>query len=230
MNIALVLAAGKGIRMNVSTPKQFLIVDKKPLFIHTIDRFMESNLIDKVLLVINKDDEYTVKNFLKKYKFEKELLITYGGETRQKSVFNGLRYLENKVNSKDIILIHDAARANVSSDIIKRNIEYVCEFDSAITGIEINDTVVQKNEKDFNYIDREKLISIQTPQSFYFEDIFEAYEKCALEGYNSATDDSSIMKFVGKEVSFVKGSKYNIKVTTEEDLKLMELFLQNKIR
>ena len=63
MNIALVLAAGKGIRMNVSTPKQFLIVDKKPLFIHTIDRFMESNLIDKVLLVINKDDEYTVKTF-----------------------------------------------------------------------------------------------------------------------------------------------------------------------
>ena len=101
---------------------------------------------------------------------------------------------------------------------------------SAITGIEITDTVVQKNDKDFKYIDREKLISIQTPQSFYFEDIFEAYEKCALEGYNSATDDSSIMKFVGKEIRFVKGSKYNIKVTTEEDLKLIELYLQNKIR
>lgn len=230
MNIALILASGRGVRMNIKTPKQFLIINDKPLFIHTIDRFMESNLIDKVVLVINKDDEYTVKNFLKKYKYEKDLLLTYGGNTRQKSVFNGLKFLENKVSKKDIVLIHDGARANVSLDIIKRNIEYVCEFSSAVTGISITDTIVKLGEKDFTYVDRDKLISVQTPQSFYFEDIFEAYEKCALDGYNEATDDSSIMRYQNKEVRFVKGSKFNIKVTTEEDLKLISLYLQNKIR
>lgn len=229
MNVALIMAAGMGSRMNSSVPKQFIEINGKPLILHTIDRFMSNALIDMVVLVISKNDENEINKILDKCDFPKEIYTVFGGETRQKSVLNAFRQLEDFISFEDIVLIHDGARPNVSDKIITDNIETVKKHGSAITSYKVVDTIVESKDSIFvdNSLNRDLLYVVQTPQSFIYEDIYRAHVFCE-KVEATVTDDSSVASLIGANPILVDGSKFNLKITTEEDIRLFKLYLENK--
>ena len=121
MNTAIIVGAGKGERMQSKVNKILLSLEEKPFIYHTIKKFEDSDLIDNIILVINKEDEQEIKNLIEKYNFRIKKIV-FGGEKRQDSVYNGIKTIENADN-EDIILIHNAANPFVDNKTIK-NVKY----------------------------------------------------------------------------------------------------------
>ena len=230
MNIAVILLAGKGTRMNYGKrPKQFLDVNGKPLAIHTIQKFESNQKIDKIVLVTSQDYLDELKTLINQFNISKVLAIINGGETRQDSVYNALEYLKSKmIDEDDVILIHDGARVLVDNQIINDNIKN-CNLYSAIA------TVIPSTDTIFNSIDKQTIGSIenrnelflaQTPQTFKFKIIYNAHQIAKLSGNNQSTDDCSLVIKTGIKIHFVIGSKLNFKVTTFEDYLMLKSIMK----
>ena len=220
-NIVLITAAGSGRRMGEDRPKQFLIVNGKPLLSYTIEAFNNHPLIDEILIVTNEDYIDEVKSFSNKYSKVKHIIK--GGDTRQESVFMGLSFLkENGYHSTDIILIHDGARPLVSEKIITENIKACQEHDAVETVISATDTIIESKDGETNNktLNRKELFQVQTPQTFKLELIFQAHTQLQND---DATDDAQLVAKLGKEIFLVIGDKKNFKITTKEDLEYFEL-------
>ncbi len=223
---ALIVAGGKGKRMNSDKSKQFLDIHGKPLIHHTLEKFSMCPDIDDIYLVLPEDEiTYFEENILKKYKFNKSIIIVKGGKERQDSVYNGL------ISMKDceLVLIHDGARPLVSDDIIKGGIKYATLYGGAAPGIRVKDTIKIIDESGFSKstLNREELVAIQTPQCFKHSII--------LEGHNHirknkilVTDDTAVLELIGHKVFIYEGSYDNIKVTTKEDLRVAELIINGE--
>ena len=228
MNVALIMAAGSGTRMNSETPKQFIEVNGKPILWWTLKTFNDSKNIDAIFVVTNKSyfnkvDEISVD-------FEKVIGNIEGGATRQESVFNGLKYIsKNGFINDDIVLIHDGARPLVNEDIIKNNVEGCREFDAVDTVVPANDSIIRSIDASTitQSENRKELFQNQTPQTFKLGLILEAYNKLHNE-LDKYTDDCQIAIKNGCEIHLVEGSKLNFKVTTKEDLELLEALLSKK--
>ena len=229
MNIALIVAAGTGSRMSGAIkPKQFLLVNNKPLMIYTIEAFQMHDDIDAIVVVTGEGYEDQVKNWCKEYNLSKVKAVVLGGDSRQESVYNGLQAIKGMdTKDSDIILIQDAARPLVSKDIISKNIEACIEFDAVDTVIKANDTIISsKSGETINDIpNRSELYQSQTPQTFKFGLIYEAHENAKAGKIPNVTDDAKLVISTGKEIHLVEGSKQNFKVTTPDDLVMFEALL-----
>lgn len=228
MNIALIVASGKGTRLGENTPKQFLSILGTPLIVRTVSTFNKHNQIDKIVIVTNEEYISSVKEWVDEYKLNKVEIITKGGETRQASVFNGLKAIKEIVNENDIILIHDCARVLVSEEIITNNIETAIKYNAVTTVISASDTVIKSSgslvlEETLN---REEIYLSQTPQSFKFALIYEAHLIASNKTIPNVTDDAMLARHNGNKVYLVQGDRLNFKVTTKEDLKLLEALLK----
>ena len=145
MNIALVLAAGSGTRMNNAQPKQFMLVNNKPLFLYSVEAFQSNKDIDAIVIATNEEYIELVKDYAKD--LNKVISVIKGGETRQQSVYNGLKEIEKNIrNQKDLVLIHDSARPLVSQRIIDENISLGRQFGAVDTVVAASDTII--NSKD----------------------------------------------------------------------------------
>lgn len=230
MNIALIVAAGTGSRMaGADKPKQFLSVNNKPLMVYTIEAFEMHKDINQIVVVTNDGYVEQVKDWCKQYGLNKVKAVVLGGDTRQGSVFNGLQAIkEIGVKDDDIVLIHDAARPLVSKEIISKNIEACIEFDAVDTVIKANDTIVSsKSGETINDIpNRSELYQSQTPQAFKFGLIYEAHENAKAGKIPNVTDDAKLVISMGKDVHLVEGNKQNFKVTTPDDLVMLEALLK----
>lgn len=216
---AIILAGGKGKRMNAKVSKQYMSLNEKPILYYTLKRFIESKVIDKVILVLSKDEiEYCKKEVLYKYNLDIDIIVE-GGRERQDSVFNALKYVSND----DIVLIHDAARPFVSDKIINKGIEYANLYGAAAPGVTPKDTIKIKNNNNFSIStpNRDSLISIQTPQVFKGRIIKECHEKIRKENI-AVTDDTMVVERYDNKVYLYDGEYTNIKITTPEDLILAE--------
>ena len=143
MNIALIVAGGTGNRMGLDIPKQFVLVNNKPILIYTIEAFLKHPQIDDIYLVIHQDYLDEVNGWIKTYNLNKVKAVIKGGETRQISVFNGLKEMKkNGIKDDDIILIHDAARPLVNSTIISNNISTCQKYGAAVTSLGATDTIL----------------------------------------------------------------------------------------
>lgn len=216
---AIILAGGKGKRMNAKVSKQYMSLNEKPILYYTLKRFIESKVIDKVILVLSKDEiEYCKKEVLYKYNLDIDIIVE-GGRERQDSVFNALKYVSND----DIVLIHDAARPFVSDKIINKGIEYANLYGAAAPGVTPKDTIKIKNNNNFSIStpNRDSLVSIQTPQVFKGRIIKECHEKIRKENI-AVTDDSMVVEKYDNKVYLYDGEYTNIKITTPEDLILAE--------
>lgn len=215
--LAIILAGGTGKRMGASTNKQFLLLDNKPLVVHTLQVFEECRAIDGIYLVVNQKDLTVIQDeILETYRFNKLMKLVIGGRLRQDSVRNGLDAIESPC---DIVVIHDGARPFVAPAFIEKGIHLMDMFDAVIPALPVKDTVkvVSKDGFVVKTLERDSLWHVQTPQTFKHDLIAKAYREGTakkLIGY----DDATFLEFLGKKVKVIEGSPYNIKITTPEDL------------
>ncbi|MGN0485321.1 MAG: 2-C-methyl-D-erythritol 4-phosphate cytidylyltransferase [Lachnospiraceae bacterium] len=221
---AIILAAGSGKRMQSAVPKQYLDLKGKPVLYYSLQAF-EASAVDEIILVTAKKDlSYCKKEIIERYGFKKVKKIVAGGAERYDSVFSGLQAAEQP----DYVLIHDGARPLLTQKIIKDSIQAVQKYKACVVGMPVKDTIKEVNEQEeaIRTPEREFLWQVQTPQSFSYSLIYAAYEKVLSSGTIGVTDDAMVVeKAFQKKVHLIKGSYENIKITTPEDLKIAEIFI-----
>lgn len=217
--LAIILAGGTGRRMGTSTNKQFLLLDNKPIIVHTLQVFEECRQVDGIYLVVNhKDLPLIQEEILEPYKFNKIMKLVIGGRLRQDSVKNGLEAIECPC---DVVVIHDGARPFVSPAFVEKGISLMEMFDAIIPAMPVKDTIKVVSKEGFvtKTLERDSLWHVQTPQTFKYSAIIKAYREGMAKklcGY----DDATFLEHMGKRVRVVEGSPYNIKITTPEDLNI----------
>lgn len=227
--VAIVLAAGRGKRMQSDVAKQYMLVKGKPVLYYSLKAFQDSVADEIVLVTAESEISYCKEEIVERYGFDKVKKVVAGGKERYHSVYNGLQACEDA----DIVLIHDGARPFVDNAIIGRNINMVKEYGACVTGMPVKDTI--KIADDNGYVKetprRDLIWTIQTPQTFRYElikksyDVFFEKEEENCQRY-SVTDDSMMAElFGGLKVKLVEGSYNNVKITTPEDMVLAEAIL-----
>ena len=227
--VALIAAAGRGKRMNSKIGKPFIPIFGKPILAYTLEKFEKCEFIDKIYLVVtDKEKDYCWKNIILKYHFTKVQELITGGDTRQDSVFNGLKSLDSDT---DIVIIHDGARPFINEMIIKESIEVAEKSGAAIAAVPIRDTVkkIGENFVIHSTLDRAKIWRAQTPQTFGYKLILSTYKKARKDGY-TATDDAALLERYGHKVKIIIGSEENIKITSPFDVIVAENILKRGIR
>ena len=216
---AIIPAAGLGLRMGSDVPKQYLLLDGKPVLHHTLSVFNQCPLVNEIILVVSGEEMGKGQQQIQD-SHPKVSRIVAGGKERQDSVGNGLLSLDSHT---DIVVVHDGVRPFVSSDLIRETVEAARDFGAAITAVPVSDTIKKVNKKGLveDTIDRSGLWRIQTPQTFQVSLLKEAFAKAQADNYYG-TDEGSLIEYLGKEVRVVTGSEFNIKITRSEDLVLGE--------
>ena len=200
-----IAAAGAGTRMGGGLPKQYRDIQGKPMLAHAVMAFWDSPYIDNVLLVVSKDYDERILEFL-----PDQTILLSGGQERQDSIYNGLRALPPET---DYVLVHDGARPFVSVELIERVIKATLASGAAVPCIKPKDTVRTREET----LSRDSLYLVQTPQGFSVELLLKAYEEAFERGYYG-TDEASLVERIGHPVTIIDGEEKNIKITTEEDM------------
>lgn len=224
MNVALILAGGNGTRMGASVPKQFIQLSGKPILIYTLEAFASHPEIDEICLICPRDSIDYTKELIVKYNIPKVSRVVPGGAARRESSKIGIFKLMEDHSEDDIVLIHDAARPNVSARIISDNIASAQENGACETAVRTSDTIaVSADGKHIQSIpDRSVLYNVQTPQTFRLGLIYKAHAFAdANENFKEVTDDAALILQSGGEMFLVEGDRLNIKITTEEDLRIL---------
>ena len=222
---AVIVAAGLGSRMGKEINKQYLLLGERPILYHTISAFDKCSDIDEIIIVIGKGEEDLVaERIISRYQLSKPFKVVFGGSTRQKSVYAGMKAVDDNAT---IIAIHDGARPLITPEEISLTVKSAKEFGCGVLAVPIKETL--KKVSDAEYIDktiaRELLYTAQTPQTFRREIVFDAHEK-AIESGLEGTDDSYLCERAGYKVRIVEGSYDNIKITTPQDLIVAKQLLE----
>ncbi len=223
MNIAIIVAAGSGIRFGSATPKQFLAIGGKPLLIHTLEKFENCAAIGEIILILAADEIENFKLTLEKFSFKKTIKIIAGGATRAASVRCGLSAID--AEKCEIVAVHDGARPLVAVEEIAAAIEKARETGAACLVAEVTDTIKEvRDGKIVGTVDRQSLRRALTPQAFRLDILQKAF---APENFDAnATDEGFLVEKLGCEIAFVDGNAKNIKITTLEDFAFAETFLK----
>ncbi|MDI1472161.1 MAG: bifunctional 2-C-methyl-D-erythritol 4-phosphate cytidylyltransferase/2-C-methyl-D-erythritol 2,4-cyclodiphosphate synthase [Thermodesulfovibrio sp.] len=222
---AIILSAGIGRRFG-SPDKVFIELEGKPLFIWSAEIFEKLEEVDYLWIVTRKEMIEKVNYYLNKFNFKKVEGIVEGGLERQDSVYNALKSLPEDTN---IVLIHDAARPLLSKELVIRLLNAInSHIDGVIPVISINDTIkwIKRRNVIGGTLNRDILKAVQTPQIFWFERIMEVYKKAYEEGFYG-TDDASLIERYGGTIIAVQGEESNIKITTKDDFKKIQLFFKS---
>lgn len=209
--------AGFSTRFGGPQNKTICLLNCKPVFSYSIDAFAKTKRFDEILVVVSSENGKDVEDYLTKNKIEAKLVL--GGKTRQESVEHALSYIEGK--GFDIVVIHDAARPLIDDKIITNVIEAAKEEGASTAYLYVADTIAVKNDKEeiVEFVPRNTLASIQTPQAFKVDLLIKAHNNAkSLE----ATDDCSLVLALPHKVKLVKGDKKYHKVTTPEDIRYLE--------
>lgn len=224
-NVAIVLSAGRGTRMNSDVPKQYMELEGKPVLYYSL-KAMEDSFIDEIILVAGADDiSYCKEEIVAKYNLSKVKAVVAGGKERYHSVWNGLRC----VADADYVFIHDGARPVLKEDVLLRALDGAKECDACVVGVPVKDTIKIVDEDGLvtETPPRNRMFQVQTPQVFKYPLIRSAYERlqkeetALLEKGVAITDDAMVVELLtDTKVKIVMGSYENIKITTPEDLVL----------
>jgi len=219
---AVIPAGGKGKRSGSSVPKQYVKFNKKELIVYTLEVFQQNKLIDEIVISADTSRFPLLNRIKDKYRLTKISSIVEGGKERQDSVYKGLCALH--CNKKDIIVVHDAARPLLPSDVLTNAIIAAQKKGNALVCIKAKDTLIKGSKTVDNYVDRNEIYYVQTPQIFRYSDLMQAMETAYKEGF-TGTDESMLVARTGKKVHIVEGSAFNFKITTPEDFKLFKKLL-----
>lgn len=224
---AIILAAGKGLRMGTDVPKQYMILEGQPVIYYSLAAF-DNSKIDEMVLVAAKEEMSYVKELLAAYSFQKPLLLVAGGEERYHSVYQGLLALKDRNIKK--VLIHDGARPMLTEIMINDILGQLDDHPAWIVGVPVKDTIKVLNEQQevMHTPNRERLWQVQTPQSFEYAQILKAYQQLILDK-REVTDDSMVYEYyIQKPVKMLESTYENLKITTPEDMLLAREILKNR--
>ncbi|MCE2414953.1 2-C-methyl-D-erythritol 4-phosphate cytidylyltransferase [Candidatus Poribacteria bacterium] len=223
---ALIPAAGKGTRMAHSVKKPYLKLAQKPILTHTIQQFEQNSAVDAIFVIVDRDDFRQCHDaVLHPYQFTKVQELVEGGETRQMSVYNGIRALSADV---DFVIVHDGVRPFVTDEIIFTCLTAADECGAAVAAVPVKDTIKVANQDNLIVETpvRDQLWAVQTPQVFRKSLLKEAHQ-AAQARQLTATDDASLVEQLGFPVKLVNGSYANLKITTPIDLQVAEVLLSD---
>lgn len=232
MNVALVIAGGVGNRTGQDIPKQFINVNDKPILIYTLDGFQKHPEIDAIEVVCLDGWHDILRAYAKQYDITKLKWIVSGGSSGQESIRNGVYGLEGICQDDDIVIIHDGIRPMIDEEVLSDVIVTAKKHGNAVTSLPYNEQIFVKSdeEKTNEYIPRETLRRVMTPQAYKYGKLLWAYKKAFAEniGINGSSYTNTMMVDLGETLYFAKGSDKNIKITTLDDLQLFKAMLSTK--
>ena len=215
---AIITAGGTGKRMGSTLPKQFILVNEKPILMHTIERFYHFDTSIQLILTLPEDWEQHWQELRQEYDFIIPHRIVAGGDERYHSVKNALEYCQG-----DYVLVHDGVRPMVSDATLSNCIEAIQNREAVIPVIPINESLRMKNGAKTQAVDRSEYVLVQTPQVFKRGVLEQAYQQSFHAGI---TDDAGLVEQAGFEIFTVEGNAENIKITGQDDLKYAELYFK----
>ncbi len=212
---AVIVAGGSGSRMKTDIPKQFLLLNGKPVLYYTINTFLQAYDDLHIILVLPEEYVAAGQEIVDAFFDYTRLQITVGGRTRFHSVQNGLQL----INDESIVFVHDAVRCMVSVDLIKRCYDAAMENGSAIPVIDSKDSVRLITDDTNKALERSTVKQVQTPQTFHSKIILPAYQ---IDYKDKFTDEATVVEAFGLKVKLVEGEENNFKITRPVDLIIAE--------
>ena len=232
MATALIIAGGVGKRMGMDIPKQFIMVDGKPIIIYTLESFQAHPDVDQILVVCKEGWDETLWGYVHQYKLDKVKWIIKGGTLGQYSINNGVQFLKDHCDDDDIVVIHDGIRPLVDELVLSDVIVKAKKYGNAVTSMPYNEQIFVKKteETTTQYIDRNTLRRVSTPQAYQFGKLSWAYDKAVAEdiGMTDSSYTNTMMVDLGETLHFAAGSDKNIKLTTTGDLQMFKAYLNMK--
>ena len=229
-NIALIIAGGSGNRMHQDIPKQFITVNERPVIVYTLEAFEKHPEIDAIAVVCIEGWENVLWAYAKQFNISKLQYVVPGGKNGQDSIRNGVYELAKHFAPEDFVLIHDAIRPMVSSEIISDNIRVAREYGNAITVIPCAEAMMETDDGvvSIGSYPRDRLKRTQTPQAFRIGDICDLHKRALEAGITNSVASCTLKIEMGEPVYFSAGSEKNIKLTTVEDIDIFKALLTAK--
>lgn len=230
MNIAIIIAGGSGQRSGQDIPKQFIHVYDKPILIYTLEGFQRHPQIDAIGLVCIDGWHDVARAYANQFNIDKLKWIISGGKTTQESIRNGVFHLEGASSEDDIIIIHDGIRPLVDDSVLSDVILKCRRYGNAVTALPYNEQIFVAEDElsTVEYIPREALRRVATPQAYKFGKLLEAYQEAFEKGigiYGSSYTNTMMVE-LGERLYFANGSEKNIKITTKDDFELFKAYLK----
>lgn len=227
MNVAIIVAAGRGSRMGGGRAKQFREISGIPIIIHTLRRFEQCETVGETTVVLPDAEREEFLSLSEKYGLRKLARTVAGGETRSLSVWSGLRSLGD-IGDSDVVAVHDGVRPFVEPEEIDRVVREAEAYGAAILAAPAVETIKEAEDgRVLRTHERSRLWHAQTPQCFRLGLLRRAYETALADDAADATDCSALVERLGVEVRIVAGGLHNIKVTTPRDFELAEIIVQS---
>jgi 2-C-methyl-D-erythritol 4-phosphate cytidylyltransferase len=229
VNVALIIAGGTGRRAQQEIPKQFINVYDKPIIVYTLEGFQIHPEIDAIEVVCLEGWHEILRAYAKQFSISKLKWIINGGETGQESIRNGVYNLHEKCDEKDIVIIHDGIRPLVDVAVISDCIAVCRKYGNAVSSLPYNEQIFKTANglTTSEYIPREILRRVQTPQAYLLGKLYQSYKKAFDEGigiYGSAYTNTMMVE-LGETLYFAAGSDKNVKITTLDDIELFKALL-----
>ena len=230
MNIAIIFAGGVGTRMGSDIPKQFLVLNGKPVLVHALELYQRHPQIDGIVLVVAKQYFDDCRGLCAQYGIDKLKALAECGKSAQDSIYSGLKCAAERFPADSVVLLYDGVRPYLLPQVITDNIEAVKRFGSAVTYTPCYETIVLS--RDGAAIDaiptRKESYTAQAPQSFRLGRILAAHEKVRArsEGYTDLVDQATLLFALGEKVHLVPGNRGNVKITTPEDIVTLEALVK----
>ena len=232
MNYAVIIAGGSGHRMGQDIPKQFINVNNKPVLLYTLECFQKHPMIDEILVVCIDGWHEILWAYAHQFNISKLKWVVSGGNSGQESIRNGVYHLEGKIQEDAIVIIHDGIRPLVDAEVLTDVIKTARKYGNGVTSLPYNEQIFIVNPDDSattkQYIPRETLRRVSTPQAYRFDRLDAAYHEAFEKeiGIYGSSYTNTMMVELGETLHFAAGSDKNIKLTTKDDLEMFKGYLK----
>lgn len=231
-NVALIIAGGSGHRMGQEIPKQFLTINDKPIIIYTLENFQHNSLIDEILVVCIDGWHDVLRAYAKQFNIDKLKYVISGGNSAQESIRNGVNKLYEIYDKDTCVVIHDGIRPLLEEGVLNDVIETCHKYGNGVTSMPYNEQIFVINDEKTTrqYIPRETLRRVSTPQAYNLKTLYESYKKAFEKkiGISGSSYVNTMMVELGETLYFAKGSDKNIKLTTKDDFYIFKAYLSAK--
>lgn len=230
MNIGLILAAGVDPGFGMNIPKQFVVVENRPLIVYTLQAFQNHPEVDQMIVSCLPGWQEMVRAYAKQFNISKLVGIVEGGVDAQESSRKGIDWMREHCRRDDVVIVHDAIRPLVTDDLISDSIRVCREQGMGVAALRSMDTIMltQDGETGRESISRYDFRRIQTPQAYRLDYLIEMHEKAATEKIPHCVDNNSMIAKLGETIYFSKGSDFNIKINTVEDVEMFKALYHMK--